>query len=477
MTVEPLTAEDAALLYAEASGTQLQIGALCFFEAAPLRDRRGRLRHAALRSHIADRLGTLPRFRQRIAPVLGDLAAPMWVDDIHFDIERHSKRVTLPSPGGAPTLRAFMDQLLSEPMDLAHPLWDIHVVEGVDDVVMPDGTVVEAVAVVVRAHHVMADGIALHAAATLLLDAVPRPPRSRPHHWSPEATPATLQLATRAVAERTRRQAALAARVTRALVDPRRIAANARLAARVVGSARGGLPAMAPPLPFTGLTGARRAFAWDSIPMADITAIKRWCDVTVNDVVLAIVAGALRRQMEATGTYDPAGHEPRALIPIGSPESTAVALHNRFSITAVSLPVAVDDPLERVRLIHSRMHERPASVTQSLMPHLFSIADIVPPPLLRGLIPRVVALQPLVNLAVSNIPGSRAPLFLCESRMLGLHPFINVVGNVALMIGVLSYVDDLGVGITVDPDVVGDPQAIATHMRAAAAELVALVPT
>jgi hypothetical protein len=180
--------------------------------------------------------------------------------------------------------------------------------------------------------------------------------------------------------------------------------------------------------------------------------------------------------MDATGTYDPAAHEPRALVPIGGPVPTTAALHNRFSITAVDLPVGVDDPLERVRLIHARMHERPTSVTQPVMPHLFSIADIVPPPLLRGLIPRVLARQPLVNLAVSNIPGSRAPLFLCESRLLGLHPFITVVGNVALMIGVLSYVDDLGVGITVDPDVVGDPQAIATHMRAAAVELVSRVP-
>ena len=121
------------------------------------------------------------------------------------------------------------------------------------------------------------------------------------------------------------------------------------------------------------------------------------------------------------------------------------------------------------------MHERPASPAQSMMPYLFSIADFVPPPVLRGLVPRLLARQPLVNLAVSNIPGSRDPLFLWEARMLGLHPFINVVGNVALIIGVLSNVDDLGVGITVDPDVVGDPRVIATHLRAAATEMVALV--
>ena len=106
------------------------------------------------------------------------------------------------------------------------------------------------------------------------------------------------------------------------------------------------------------------------------------------------------------------------------------------------------------------MHEDATSLVRSFMPHLFSIADVVPPPVLRGLVPPLLAHQPLVNLAVSNIPGSRDPLFLWESPMLGLHPFINVVGNVALIIGVLSYVDDLGVGITVDPDVVGDPDTL-----------------
>jgi diacylglycerol O-acyltransferase / wax synthase len=475
MPVESLTAEDASLLYAEAPGTQLQIGALCFFEAAPLRDRRGRLREARLRAHVQARLDALPRFHQRIAPVFGNLAAPVWVDDADFDIDRHNKRVELPAPGGEVALRAFLDRLLSEPMDLAHPLWDIHLIEGVDSMSIGGGADVEVVAVVVRAHHVMADGIALHAAATLLLDAVPQPPRNRSHGWSPEETPGTGELTARALAERTRRQTGLAAAAVGAVLDPRRIVSNTRLASQVVRSIRNGPPAIAPALPFTGPIGQRRAFAWDSIPMADIVAVKQSCGATVNDVVLAIAAGALRGHMEATGSFDPSAREPHALIPIGNPESTASTLRNRFSITRVALPVAVEDPVERVALIHARMHEHAASPAQSAMPYLFSIADFVPPLVLRTLVPQVLARQPLVNLAVSNIPGSRTPLFLWESRMLGLHPFINVVGNVALMIGVLSYVDDLGVGITVDPDVAGDPLTFATHMRAAATELAALV--
>ena len=282
--------------------------------------------------------------------------------------------------------------------------------------------------------------------------------------------PGTVDLTARALLERTRRQIGVVAGLAFTVVDPRRITENLRLAARLTVTMRNGPPAIAPALPFTGPIGRRRAFAWASVPMADIVAVKRACGVTVNDVVLAITTGALRRQMDAAGSFDPAAREPRALIPIGNPESTTT-LGNRFSMTTAALPVGVDDPSERVRLIHARMAGHATSPAGSVMAHLFSIVDFVPPPVIRAVAPRLLARQPLVNLAVSNIPGSRTPLYLWESRMLGLHPFIDVVGNVALIIGVLSYVDDLGIGITVDPDVAGDPGAIVEHMRHAAQEL------
>ena len=477
-TAEPLTAEDAALLYAEAPGTQLQIGALCFFEGAPLRDRRGRLRSAALRSHVAARLDGLPRFRQRIAPAVADVAAPMWVDDADFDIARHCKVARLSPPGGPEALRQFLDRLLGRPLDTAHPLWDIHVVEGVDGSGRGGGRRAggaDTVAVIVRAHHVMADGIALHAAATLLLDPEPRPPHPTRHGWSPRPAPGALGLTARALGVRGRRQADLALAVGREVLDPRRAPANARRAARAVAAVRGGLPAPAPSLPITAPVGPHRAFAWDSVPMEGITAVKVACGATVNDVVLAITTGALRRHLEATSSFDPAARRPRALIPIGDPASAA-DMRNRFSIRSVDLPVDEDDPLERVRAIHSLMHAPDAPARGSVMPHLFSVADVVPPRVLRAVVPPLLAHQPLVNLAVSDIPGSRLPLYLWESRMLGLHPFINVVGNVALIVGVLSYVDDLGIGVTVDRDVVGDPRPLADHLRAAYEELAGLVP-
>jgi WS/DGAT/MGAT family acyltransferase len=464
MTAELLSAEDVALLCAEPRDAQLQIGALCFFEAAPLRDEHGRLRVAELRSHVDSRLDALPRFRQRIAPMFAGVSTPVWVDDEEFDIARHTPHVELPAPGGMVALRAFMAGLLSEPMDRKHPLWDIHSVEGFDD---------DVVAIIVRAHHVMADGLALHEAGMLLLGTTPQEPAARARRWSPEPVSCPLRLHATSLAGRARRQMRLATDVTRALFDPRNLAPSVRLATRAAAAVRN-VPLSAPSFPLRRPVGRRRAFAWDSLPMADVIAVKRACGVTVNDVVLAITTGALRRELQSIGTFDPGRPEPRALIPIGS-HDPADLVGNRFSITNVALPVGVDEPLERVTLLHARMHERTPSRAQSLMPHIFSIADVVPVAALRAVAPRALARQPLVDLAVSNIPGSRSPQYLWDARMLGLSPFITGVGNLALIIGVLSYVDDLGVGITVDLDVVGDPQRIVGHMRDAATELAELV--
>jgi WS/DGAT/MGAT family acyltransferase len=208
--------------------------------------------------------------------------------------------------------------------------------------------------------------------------------------------------------------------------------------------------------------------------MADVIAVKKARAATVNDVVLAIVAGAVRRALEEGGAYDATGLEPRALVPIGVRGRRTTVPGNRFSVMAVGLPVGVDDPLRRVDLVHSQMHPATAHSGDGLLAHLFSIADVIPIPVLRALVPPVLARQPLVNLAVSNIPGSREPLYLLESRMLGLSPFITGVGNIAVLIGVLSYADDLGIGVTVDPDVAGDPEVVARHVRAAAEELARL---
>ncbi len=217
-TGESLSPQDAALLYAESPGTQLQIGALCWFEAEPLRDGRGRLRITELREHVARRLAALPRFRQRIAPVGGDLAAPRWVDDEDIDVARHTRVVPLDPPAGTEELRHLIGELLTRPFDPAHPLWDLHVVDA--DLQLP-GETVAAVPLLLRAHHVMADGLALHAAATLLLDPTPTGLGGPPPTWEPTPTRGASALTAAALVDRNVRRVRAGSDLARDLLTPR----------------------------------------------------------------------------------------------------------------------------------------------------------------------------------------------------------------------------------------------------------------
>jgi WS/DGAT/MGAT family acyltransferase len=208
--------------------------------------------------------------------------------------------------------------------------------------------------------------------------------------------------------------------------------------------------------------------------MPDLLAVKRAHGVTLNDVVLAVVTDAVRRQLGAEQAEALEDHPPRVLVPVGGADQSADGAGNAFSFMVAGLPVAVRDPIERLRRIHDEMEQRKASLQSSAALSLFSIVDLVPLPLLRRLIPEALTRQPFVNLAVTNVPGVREDLYLLDSRMQDAHPIVTGVGNLACIIGVLSYRDRLGVGITVDPDVVDDADSLLEAIGTSAADLAAV---
>jgi WS/DGAT/MGAT family acyltransferase len=462
MPNEPVSPEDATLLCATGGDNQLQIGAVCFFEGAPLRDGKGELRIDDLRTHVESRLLLSPRYRQRIAPIAFDAARPVWVDDHAFDIENHVRVGTLPDPGGHEGLRLFLGDLLSQPLDVDHPLWDTWVIDGLDD---------DQVAVVLRVHHVMADGISLLDAALLMLGTEPQARPDEPTGvWSPTEDPGPARLLWDAVYARRRHQMDLALSAGRFVLDPRNIIRTARSAVSAITTP----PSTAPALPLSGRVGHRRDFLWTSLSMPDLLAVKRAHGVTLNDVVLAVVTDAVRRQLGAEQAEALEDHPPRVLVPVGGADQSADGAGNAFSFMVAGLPVAVRDPIERLRRIHDEMEQRKASLQSSAALSLFSIVDLVPLPLLRRLIPEALTRQPFVNLAVTNVPGVREDLYLLDSRMQDAHPIVTGVGNLACIIGVLSYRDRLGVGITVDPDVVDDADSLLEAIGTSAADLAAV---
>jgi len=446
---EALSPADATLLCATTPQMQLQIGGLCRFEAGPLRDDEGRLRHDDLRAHVASRLHLVPRFRQRIQRVPFDLSRPVWVDDDGFDLERHLQTVVLPAPGGPRELREFVAGLLSKPLNFDHPLWDMWLVDGLG------GTGGDEVALVLRVHHVMADGLSLLREAMALLDFEPEP-RSEPAPgpWRPVPAPGPLGLAASGQFERRRQQLSIAVDTTRRLLNPRWALDGIRSAVSVASAP----PRIAPGMPVTGPVGTRRDFLFASVPFDPLLDLSRSRGVTFNDVLLAAVTGALRRLLGPEESAALVDHTPRVLVPVG--DTSGAESGNLFSFVVADLPVHLEDPVDVLDHVHVDMDERKSSQQSSDMLSLFSVIDVLPVPLLRRVIPEVLARQPFVNLAVTNIPGSPVPLYLLGSRMLELQPIVCGVGNIACIVGVLSYCGRLGIGVTVDPDVVPDPDAL-----------------
>jgi WS/DGAT/MGAT family acyltransferase len=459
MPSEPVSPEDATLLCATGGRSQLQIGAVCFFEGAPLRDHAGQLRIDDLRAHVESRLLMSPRYRKRIAPVPLDAARPVWVDDDRFDVSQHVKVATLPEPGGREGLRAFLGDLLSRPLDTDRPLWDTWMVDGLED---------DRVAIVLRVHHMMADGLSLLDAALLMLGTEPQPRPDEPTGaWRAEPSPGAARLLWDAVATRRRHQIGIFADAARFAVDPRRWLGAAGSTLRAIAAP----PTTAPSLPLNGRVGRRRDFLWTSLPMQELLDVKRTHGVTLNDVVLAVVAGALRRQLGPERSDALEAHPPRVLVPVGGADASGDGGGNAFSFMVAGLPVAVADPLERLRRIHEEMEQRKSSLQSSAALSLFSIVDVVPLPLLRWLAPEALTRQPFVNLAVTNVPGVKDDLYLLDARLEDAHPIVTGVGNLACIIGVLSYKDSLGVGITIDPDIIEDPDGLLQALRESAADL------
>lgn len=458
MTHERLSGQDATLYCAQAPDAPLQIGALCLFEGGPLRDEAGALRLDDIRTRLGGRLDRLPRFRQRLVPVPFDLGRPVWEDDQDFDIAAHVRSMTVPAPGGPAELRALVTSFLETPLDEARPLWVLWLVEGIED---------GRVAVILKASHVMADGMALLEFALTILDGDPDPDPTPPSRWAPAPPTAPVALAAGAVRDRVADLAGLAQGAARAVTEPRRVLDEATGLARATASMVG----IAPRLPLTAGVGPRRDFAWFGLDLGALERVAHAHHVTLNDVVLTITSGGLRRYLAGSGVaVDEV--RPRVLVPVSThPTSHDEDTTNSFSFLTVTLPVAVDDPIEALREVHLETAAAKRLRQVEVASLLYRIVDVVPVGLLQAAGRVAVAHQPFVNLAVTNIPGTRDPLYLAGARLLDLYPFITVTGSIAAIVGVISYVDRLDVSVTVDADVVPDVDRFVAAVEAAAAAL------
>jgi len=442
---------DASFLAVEGPEAHMHVGWVAYLEPP----RRGRRPDAeAIAGHIAARLERAPRWHQMLAPVPFGLHEPEWVDAPGFDPLDHLH------PSDAADVGPLVDAVLSRPLDRARPLWEMWIADRIRD---------GRIAVVGKAHHCMVDGVAALELASVLLDREPGASELPPPAPPPAAAPpgAAARLAG-ALEDRAREQAALLG-VPLRLLRRSGLPAAAHAAAHAAASlARATLP----PAPASVLNrpgSADRRLACTTRPLDDLRAIRKRWGVTVNDVVLAACAGALRAfDARASRTPKPL----KAMVPVDVRAEGDDPGGNRISFLLVALPCQEPDPVVRLMLVHREMATRElrdeAGDTDALMRAL----ALAPRPLRRAAA-RVVTSPRMYNLAVSSIPGPRLPVHLAGCRLVAIHPVVPLAGRHALSVGMCTVGRDACFGLYADRATLPDAAALAGDLDAAIDELLA----
>ncbi len=449
---ERLSTLDSLFLELEDRTTHMHVGAVAIFEGPPppYRD---------LLRLIEARLEAVPRYRQRVMSVPGKVGRPVWVDETQFDLEYHLRHTALPAPGGEAELKKLAGRLLSQALDRDKPLWEMSLVEGLGDT---------RFAIVSKTHHAMLDGVSGVDLATVLMDPEPNPtPPDAPAPWTPRKAPAVSDLLVESVKE----QLSHPLRMAREALEP-----NSE-AAKVLGQLFSGLKpllgvvsmGMAPASPLNVPIGPHRRFEMVELSLAEVRQVRAALGGTVNDVILATVAGALRSWLLLRG--EKLSADLRVLVPVSMRSQDARGTFgNQVSAVFCPLPVTDADAAERLRKIREAMKGIKES-GQAIGAHSLSrLGDFAPPTLLAQA-SRLQAVTRMFNLVVTNVPGPQFPLYLLGKRMLRCFPQVPLAAQQAVGIALLSYDGRIGVGLVGDSDAARDLSSLADAMRSSLDEL------
>ncbi|MDV6014194.1 wax ester/triacylglycerol synthase family O-acyltransferase [Haloechinothrix sp. LS1_15] len=451
--MQRLTGLDASFLYLETATQPLHVCALVTVDPSTIP---GGYSFETARRALADRLLRLPEFRRKVHTSWLNLDHPLWVEDQEFDLEHHLHRIAVPPPGGPGELAELCAHIASQPMDRSRPLWEIYLVEG-----SADGSL----AVLAKMHHASVDGVSganlMSQLAALEPDAPLPEPEERPGSPTP---PGALELLADGVRS-------FARRPVRALrMMPELMGIVPGFVARSLRGEGMRLPFTAPRTPFNRTITARRGVALAQLDLDEIKRVKNAFDVTVNDVVLALCSGALRRYLADRDELP--GKPLLASVPVSVHDRTARPEGaNKVSAWFASLPTDLDDPVDRLRALSvsntrakNHHHTVPADMLQDWArlagPATFGLAVRAYSTL------RLAEKHPAVhNLVISNVPGPPVPIYLLGARVTGMYPLGPVFHGCGLNITVLSLAGQVNVGVVCAAELVPDPWPIVEGMR------------
>jgi diacylglycerol O-acyltransferase len=414
---------------------------------------------------IRRRLHLVPRYRQKLAYTALDSGRPVWVDDPSFNLEYHIRDTALPAPGGWEQLQDLTARIFSQQLDRSKPLWEMWLIEGLED---------NRFALITKTHHSLIDGIAGVDLATVLFDLSPDPPQitSSGRPWRPHPEPGTMHLLAAGLLGALRAGVAIADGAIDALTRPERALARAREAAEGVGEILWAGLNPAPETPLNVPIGPHRRFVGITSRLEDFKTVKNAFGGTVNDVILAVVAGALRTFLISRGRRT-AGVEMRALVPVSVRTDADEASGNRIVVMRGPLPVYIADPLNRLRFVSQAMDGLKES-KQALGAEVISGVQNFAPPTILAQASRLNFSTRLFNLIVTNVPGPQFPLYVLGREMLHAIPVAFLPENHALAIAIMSYNGQMNFGLLGDFDALPDINAIGENIGKELDKLVSL---
>jgi diacylglycerol O-acyltransferase len=462
--MEQLTGLDATFLYLETSSLHMHVSMAAIFDPSTVP---GGYSFEKLRDLVSSRLELAPIFRRRLAEVPLRLGHPYWVGDPTFDIDYHIRRSALPAPGGVDELAQFVGDVCSRQLDRTKPLWEMYIVEGLTG---------DRVAVVTKIHHCTIDGVSGAELLSQLFDLEPAPPAPPAADGPPpvsEQLPSDLHLLARSLGTRLTRPfgiTTLAWRTGKALIDVRRVRARS--------SERAALPLTTPRTSLNAAITPHRRVAFSSMALEDAKRIRRACGTTLNDVVLAVCTGALRRYLLEG---DELPDDPLvATVPVSvAPRNTHRRGANKVSAMFVALPCQIEDPVRRLEAIRENTKGAKKEHNALGADVLLNWAEHATPNVFSTAARAYTRLKladhhrPIHSLVISNVPGPDFPLYLAGAEMVAGFPLGPVMDGAGLNITVMSYRGVLNWGLMACSETVPRLADLARYLPEALDELAA----
>jgi diacylglycerol O-acyltransferase / wax synthase len=460
---EPLSYLDASFLALETRTSHMHVTGVALFDAAPLKADEGGIDIERIKAHIRSKLQYIPRYRQRLEWVPFD-RRPVWVDDDHFNFDYHVRHTSLPRPGSDLQLRDLAGRIVSTKLDRTKPLWELWVAEGLSN---------DRFAVIAKIHHCMIDGLSGVDLTTILLNVVPDSTIEEAPEWKPRPAPTPAQLAVAEAARFTRRLIDGLTNIGDMVREGRTVTDRAvDKSAAAISSLRSGWLTSSAKTPLNPDIGSSRRFNWTEMTLDEVKAVKNALGGSVNDVVLAITAGAVRNFVIENRDYDPSHAEFRAMNPVSTRSASQQGqMGNQVAMWLVDLPISEPNAMTRYEAIKKTTANLKKTRQALGAATLVELSSGTPMTLL-SLASRVVGsrIRPF-NMTVTNIPGPQFPMFLLESQMIANYPMVPLWQQHGLGVALFSYNGRLLWGVQADYDTLPDSDDFVAALHTSFQEL------